>query len=139
MKPNDIQNQLHSIASSANFAELSLELTQKWSNAAESFDAVEPVLQFMEKHPSINYGMPGPLVHFVEDFMGKGYEQKLVDSINRKPTSHTLWMLNRIINSTKSAEEGNHFIEILRKASTNPMADIDAQRIAIHFLNRVSP
>ena len=66
----------------------------------EPFFAVEPLLLLMERNPDINYGMSGPIVHFVEKFYGNGYEEMLVDSIKRKPTKHTLWMLNRVINGS---------------------------------------
>ena len=137
MDTKNILNQLQGIASSANFSEQASALTQKWSGAPDSFDAVVPILQFMEGNPSLDYGMPGPLVHFLEEFLGKGYEQKLTQSIDRRPTSHTVWMLNRVINGTKSPEEKKHLIELLRKASTNPTTDIDARSIATRFLDRL--
>jgi len=58
---------------------------------------------FMEEHPEIDYGTPGPLVHFLERFYKKGYEEQLVLSIRRKPTCHTIWMLNRLINGARAA------------------------------------
>ena len=80
----------------------------------EPFLAVEPLLAFMERNPDIDYGMPGPLVHFVERFYGNGYEEKLVESIKRRPTSHTLWMLNRIINgSDETTKKG--YLDMLSK------------------------
>ena len=30
----------------------------------------------MELNPGLDFGTPGPLVHFVEQFYGNGYEQK---------------------------------------------------------------
>jgi hypothetical protein len=98
---------------------------------------VEPILRFMESNPSLDFGMPGPLVHFVESFFRRGYEQKLVDSVRRRPTSHTVWMLNRVINGTTSVEERQGLIEAMKEASTNPLADIDARLKATHFLGRL--
>ena len=56
----------------------------------DSITLVEKILLFMEEHPDIDYGMPGPLVHYVERYFLRGYEQLLYDSIKRKPTIHTL-------------------------------------------------
>ena len=55
---------------------------------------IEWILHFMEENPKIDYGMPGPLVHFMEKKYKKGYEKLLLESIKRKPTEHTVWMLN---------------------------------------------
>lgn len=67
----------------------------------DSLENVKRILTFMEKHPDVDYGMPGPLVHYIERFFLKGYEELLYDSVKNSPTEHTLWMLNRIINSPK--------------------------------------
>lgn len=69
----------------------------------KSFEAVEPILRFMEGHPDIEYGTPGYLVHFVEHF--PAYEEKLMASIERQPTPHTEWMLNRVINGERDAQK----------------------------------
>ena len=78
----------------------------------EPFLAVEPLLLLMERNPDIDYGMPGPIVHFVERFYGNGYEGKLVESIKRNPTKHTLWMLNRIINGS-TGEVKSEYLSML--------------------------
>ncbi|SFO32770.1 hypothetical protein SAMN05216351_106137 [Pseudobutyrivibrio sp. JW11] len=67
----------------------------------DSLENVKRILTFMEKHPDVDYGMPGPLVHYIERFFLNGYEELLYDSVKNNPTEHTLWMLNRIINSPK--------------------------------------
>ena len=65
--------------------------------------AVEPLLQFIERHPVSDFGMPGEIVHYIESL--EGYEDKLVDSINRRPTLHTVWMINRIKNTGENYEK----------------------------------
>ena len=65
--------------------------------------AVEPLLQFIERHPVSDFGMPGEIVHYIESL--EGYEDKLVDSINRRPTLHTVWMVNRIKNTGENYEK----------------------------------
>ena len=59
----------------------------------------------MESNPPLGYGMPGPLVDFLGPFFGKGYKHRLVESVRSYPTPHTLWMLNRLINGTRSLEQ----------------------------------
>jgi UDP-glucose 6-dehydrogenase len=53
---------------------------------------------FMENNPNIDYGMPGPIVHFMESYYKKGYEDELLKSVKRKPTQRMVWMLNRVLN-----------------------------------------
>lgn len=59
---------------------------------------IEFVLEIMEKNPCLDFGSPGPLVHFMERYYGKGYEDLLLKSLERKPIEHTVWMTNRILN-----------------------------------------
>ena len=39
---------------------------------SDSVEIVRAVLKFMEQRRGIDYGTPGPLVHFVERFYGQG-------------------------------------------------------------------
>lgn len=54
----------------------------------DAFNYIEPLLRFMEDNPELDYGQPGPIVHFMEGF--DGYEKLLVESIKRMPISHTI-------------------------------------------------
>ena len=76
--------------------------------------SIEPLLQMIERHPLTSFGSPGPIVHFVETFYKKGYEEKLISSLKRMPTVHTVWMLHRIINGTEHPE---HYLSILKQIS----------------------
>lgn len=67
--------------------------------------AVEPLLIFMERHPLSDFGMPGAIVHYVEQFYKKGYEDLLIDSVTRRPTLHTVWMMSRIRNASANADK----------------------------------
>lgn len=51
----------------------------------------------MERLPDSELGTPGPLVHTMEKHVGS-YESLLVDSVKRKPTDLSVWMVNRILN-----------------------------------------
>lgn len=67
--------------------------------------AIEPLLLFMERHPLSDFGMPGAIVHYVEKFYKKGYEDLLIASVIRRPTVHTVWMLNRIKNAGENSDQ----------------------------------
>ncbi|MBK6694363.1 MAG: hypothetical protein IPG50_19475 [Myxococcales bacterium] len=62
------------------------------------------LFKILETHPDDDFGMPGPLVHAAEKFMGEGYEEALVDSVQRSPNFYNLWMLNRVINGVSGQE-----------------------------------
>lgn len=78
-----------------------------------SGNAIEGILNIFEEHMSVDFGTPGPLVHFVETFFKNGYEDKLLASIKRKPTQHTLWMLNRVLNGV-SEDEKEKYLAVLK-------------------------
>lgn len=111
--------------------DISYDLVADIDDRADAFDVVEPILRLIERHPDTDFGMPGPLVHFVESFHNKGYDEKLVESIQRKPTKHTLWMLNRVINGS-DGEMRNRFIKTLDCAVSNSGSN-DVVVLAAHF------
>jgi hypothetical protein len=134
----DLTNQLLKAKESGDFlseAELIVEALRKDDAGLE---AVCVVLKFMEDHPTFDFGTPGPLVHFVEKFYGRGYEPELFASITRRPTTHTVWLLNRIINGTRQAADRERLIDILRQAENHSASDAQAKRLATHFLQRLS-
>lgn len=67
-------------------------------------ETVTPLLQIMERHPLDYFGMPGATVHFIETFY-PDYEPYLIESLKRRPTLHTVWMLNRCINAAPQKDE----------------------------------
>ena len=95
-------------------------------------DSVQPLLRLMERHPLTDFGSPGPIVHFVERFYKKGYEEELLLSLKRMPTLHTVWMLNRLINGTDQAEV---YLELLKEISENASYDKEIREEALHFLS----
>ena len=51
------------------------------------FELVAPILEIIESNPDIDFGTPGDLVHFVEKFYKKGYEELLLKSVRKNPVS----------------------------------------------------
>ena len=90
---------------------------------------IEWILHFMEENPKIDYGMPGPLVHFMEKKYKKGYEKLLLESIKRKPTEHTVWMLNRILNDV-NLEERNVYMDVLKAIVKDSKYDEELRSLA---------
>lgn len=94
--------------------------------------SVKPLLQLMERNPLIRFGEPGAIIHFVETFYKKGYEEELVDSIKRKPALHTVWMLNRIINGADNKE---YYLSLLKEICENKSYDKEIRDEVLHFLS----
>lgn len=59
--------------------------------------AFPELFRLMERLSGSDLGSPGPLVHTMEKHIGC-YEDSLAASIHRKPTTLTVWMVNRILN-----------------------------------------
>ncbi|MEN2776266.1 hypothetical protein ABCY62_14670 [Acetivibrio clariflavus] len=78
-----------------------------------SSEAVEPIIKLIESNPDVDFGSPGPLVHFLEKFDENQYYSKLVESIKRSPTVHTLFMLNRIINGVDGVKKRSIWIYMI--------------------------
>jgi hypothetical protein len=95
--------------------------------------AIAPIFQMIEKYPHADFGSPGPLVHTLESFIGK-YEPYLYESLQRKPTSLTVWMLNRIINGAKEPGRKRHLITRLTALLGSPGIDDEIRRDVQHFL-----
>jgi hypothetical protein len=85
---------------------------EKLEHTPNGLDSVEPILRLMEENESVDFGMPGPLAHFLETFYQNGYEERLEQSLGRRPTMHTLWMLNRLINGSSGSAK-DRFVRVL--------------------------
>jgi len=125
-------NRLKQSVDSGSFEEIQYEVCGKLEKAKDGLDAVEAILRLMEQHPDVHFGVPGPCVHFVETFYKKGYEERLQISLNRKPTAHTLWMLNRLINDAKGTERAK-LLRILDEIIARTDLDDAARTAANEF------
>ena len=73
--------------------------------------------------------MPGLIVHFVETFYKKGYEQLLIASVKRRTAMHTVWMLNGVKNGEENQQR---YIEILNDIVQNK--DIEEEIRTLFFV-----
>ena len=135
MTPEEIIRQLEGIADAGDdFPAKSSTLAESWLAARVGSEAVESILRFMEEHPGVDYGTPGALVHFVERFGKKDYDDKLLASVERKPVAHTVWMLNRMINGAKTPQELEPLVTVMDRVTRNPQADTETVQSATEFL-----
>ena len=91
------------------------EVIEKIKQEGNAFEYLPFIFSVMETNPELDYGMPGPVVHFMESYYKKGYEEVLLRSVQNIPTSHTIWMLNRVINDPKLSNR-EMYIEVLKSS-----------------------
>lgn len=96
-------------------------------------EAVTPLLELMERHPMDDFGMPGAIVHFVERFYKNGYEELLIESVKKRPTIHTVWMLNRVMNGS---ENKNDYLEIMKEVTERSDIEEAIKNSASEFMDR---
>ena len=58
----------------------------------EPFELVESILEIIATNSLFDFGMPGDLVHFAEQFY----------SVRKNPTPHNIWMVHRCYNDTEN-------------------------------------
>lgn len=121
-------------AISAEDLDLTEEILDRVEQDDNSIEYVSALLGFIEENPDLDYGMPGPAVRYMERFFLKGYEQLLFESLTRKPTMHTLWMLNRILNSPK-LEEKDRYLSLLENIASDDSIGEKVRVDAGRFLN----
>jgi len=105
------------------FQDPAYDITDELEKLEKPFEAVEPVLRLIERGPDIDYGGPGPLGTFIENFYNKGYEELLVESLQRKPTNYTIFLLNRVCND-KNDPDRHRYVKIIKSyANSNYLSD----------------
>jgi hypothetical protein len=87
--------------------------------------------RLMERLSEVELGTPGPLVHTMEQYSGR-YETHLIDSIKRKPTELSVWMINRILNG--NPENQDLWMSALKIAANHPLASESVKDSAVGFI-----
>ncbi len=92
---------------------------------------IPELFALMERLAGSDLGSPGPIVHTLERM---DYNEELIASIRRRPTSLTVWMVNRILNSKIPPERRAFFLELLASVANDPNARESARENAAHFI-----
>ena len=96
-----------------------------------STELAAPILfSTMERLDGCDLGSPGPLVHTLESM--SNYQCFLKESLIRKPTPLSVWMINRIVNRTPSNTAD--WLSLLKRSSSHPAASAATKRDSNHFL-----
>jgi len=121
------------ISSSEDYAQLDrlAELTNSLAQNPDGYQASGALLELAERHPQVEFGVPGQLVHALETYRGH-YETLLLASLDRRPTATTIWLLHRLLNAAEGQEK-QVLIAKLKSVLTHPLADEQAQAAAADF------
>lgn len=95
--------------------------------------ACQVLIKLLERHPEIEFGSPGAPVHTLEKFIGH-YESHLYESLQRRPTELTVWMLNRILNGKEDNDKGE-LLELMEQCSRHEVANEQTRKSAIEFID----
>jgi hypothetical protein len=94
--------------------------------------ACAPIMfRTMERLDGADLGTPGPLVHTLETWRGR-YEKMLAESVRRKPTPLSVWMVNRILNVRPPDAEA--WLALLRSVAENAAASENTKAHAQGFI-----
>lgn len=93
----------------------------------EPFELVEPILEIIGTHPRVDFGMPGDLVHFLEQFYKHGYEELLVSSARKNPTAHNMWMVHRCFNDVNNPKR-EMFVELMKELKDDSSVSMDIKK-----------
>ena len=99
-------------------------------------ESIYPVaFRFFESHPEHDCGMPGTLVHVMEEYY-PSYVDELVASISRTPSTNTVWMANRILNADIDDGLRGRLLQCLREAVERNDVSSFVQDEAKRYLER---
>jgi len=108
--------ELEAAAGNEDFDDTAEVMVDRMKRSSDPSLFLEPVIRFIEENPDTEYGEPGALVNFAESYYKNGYEELLVSSVRRRPTRHSLWMLNRMINDLSNPDRDS-YIALMRASA----------------------
>ncbi len=123
--------QLEGLVGSDDFEFESEEIIEKLKAEGAGFEIVDNLFSIMEKHPLDDFGMPGAMVHFIENYY-PDYIPLLISSVQRSPAMHTVWMLNRCINGKNDTEK---LLSVLKDIANDDSLDKTIKDSAKSFLD----
>jgi truncated hemoglobin YjbI len=97
------------------------------------FLAIERLSNSNEIDPRSDLGTPGSFVHALEKL--PNYSDELIESIRRYPTPLTVWMINRILNTTIAEQERQFWLNLLHESINHSQATFYVKEQAQDFID----
>jgi hypothetical protein len=115
----------------ANGTERLAELCNEMSDINQPLKCAPILFRTMERLDGADLGSPGPLAHTLEKW-GGAYETFLAESVRRKPTPLSVWMINRILNAKRP--NSDDWMALLRSVLENQAASEETKTEAQGFV-----
>lgn len=97
------------------------------------------MFSLLERFPDADFGSPGLIVHELEAIYdaqgGHAHLPFLRDSLTRKPTPLTVWMVNRLLNAPLPKEQREFWLSELHGTFKHPLASEETRRSIEEFLS----
>lgn len=93
----------------------------------EPFELVEPILEIIGTHPRVDFGMPGDLVHFLEQFYKHGYEELLVSSVRKNSTAYNIWTAHHCFNDVNNPKR-EMFAKLMKELKDYSSVSMDIKK-----------
>lgn len=102
------------------FVPIAEKLIDRLNALPNPLEAFTPIFKLIEENEEAEYGLgsPGDIGHFLESYYQKGYEKYLLESLDRKPTFYTTFLLHRIIRDDEN-ENRSAYLNRLKALSTS--------------------
>ena len=141
MNPEEIAAELEPLIIEQNPVYYCYQLVDRWrANSITPDQVADEILRFMEEHTDVDFGLPGPLVAFLETKVAeKSYADSLVRSIQRKPVHYTIWMLDRLLKVTLDPAHRKRLTKVMREARQRPYATEDLTEDIDRAISRFAP
>ena len=127
MTKEEIITQLQSKAKEDEAYYMDADLIDAINEYPEPFELLEPILEIIGTNPTVDFGMPGDLVYFVELFYKHGYEELLVSSVRKNPTAHNIWMVYRCFNDVNNPKR-DMFVKLMKKLKADSSVSTDIKK-----------
>ncbi len=108
-------------------------ILEKIDKVENSNYTVKPLIKIIQENPEFDFGNPGEIVFFIEKYDEEKYDKILVESLMEKPTEHTIFMMNRIINGALE-EKKSEYIELYMKILCDNRINDELKKIIKEFL-----
>lgn len=123
---NNVAELLAAITVTDEAADLAPHLYEVIEGASEADgtpQAFEAAFHLVERYPLCDFGSPGPLVHWIEKHFPR-YVALLEQSVCRRPTEYTLWMVNRILNAHVEAGQRRSLVAAVESAAARTDVEV---------------
>jgi hypothetical protein len=118
--------------STGDYMERLVKLTDEIRDCGADSALNYALYKLLEKHPDVDFGCPGPIVHTLET--NGNYVAELPYSVARRPTYLNVWMVNRLLNSKLSTKDRNTWERVLQGVLINPRASDSVKNDVERFL-----